>query len=183
MALPAIPIWTAVCKRLGARRGWQLSQVTFAVSLVGLFLAQDFIQGVVGTALLGLSLAGLLVFPDVVLSDVIDEDELNTGARREGMYFGINGFIIRFAFTIQGLATGLILGATGYIAAADAVQFPVQPPLALLGIRMLVAGMPLVACLLVIFCLERYPLHGQRLVHLRQRQAELRLAPAAAAAD
>jgi GPH family glycoside/pentoside/hexuronide:cation symporter len=184
MAVPAIPVWTAICKRIGARRGWQLSQLTFALSAVGMFLAQNFIQGAASTAFVGLSLAGLLLYPDLVLSDVIDEDEIATGARREGMYFGINGFIIRFAFTLQGLATGLVLGATGYVAAADTALNPVQPASALLGIRMLVAGMPFLASLLVVFCLQRYPLHGQRLSLLRQRQTDLRrVAAAAGAAD
>jgi GPH family glycoside/pentoside/hexuronide:cation symporter len=183
MALPGLPVWTAVAKRVGARRGWQISQATFALSMVLLFFTRNFYEGAMATALVGLSLAGLLVFPDLLISDVIDEDELSTGARREGMYFGVNGFIIRFGFTLQGLATGTILGLTGYVASTNAVLYPAQPAAAVLGLRVLTAGLPLLASLVVIACLAFYPLHGRRLAHVRERQAALRLAAAAAAGD
>ena len=99
-----------------------------------------------------------------------------TGARREGMFFGINGFVIRFAFTLQGLTAGFILATSGYVTSSGAELYPEQPALAILGIRFLTAGMPLLASLVVLACLARYPLHGPRLARLRQeRQA---LAPA-----
>jgi len=183
MALPGLPVWTAVAKRVGGRRGWQLSQITFGLSMVAMFLARDFYQGAAATALTGLSLAGLLVFPDLLIADVIDEDELNTGARREGMYFGVNGFIIRFAFSIQGLATAAILGLSGYVASTKGVLYPAQPASAILGLRVLTAGLPLLASIIVIACLHLYPLHGWRLLHLRQKQAELHPAAATAPAD
>lgn len=167
MALPALPVWTAVTGRFGARRAWQASQATFALSMVGVFLARDFFQGITAMALVGLSLAGLLVTPDVVLSDVIDEDETVTGRRREGMYFGLNGFVIRFAFTLQGLSTGAILHFTRYAGSSAADLHPVQPPAALFGIRSLIALLPIVASIVVIAALQRYPLHGARYERVR----------------
>jgi GPH family glycoside/pentoside/hexuronide:cation symporter len=168
MALPGLPVWTFAARRLGGRRGWQLAQFTFALSTLAIFSAQDFFQGLAATALTGLSLAGLLVFPNLLLADVIDEDALVTGARREGTFFGVNGFIIRFAFTLQGLTAGLILSTTGYIAASGLDLYPEQPALAVIGLRFLTAGIPCLASLLVIGCLHHYPLHGQRLARLRQ---------------
>jgi glycoside/pentoside/hexuronide:cation symporter, GPH family len=129
------------------------------------------VQGAAATSLLGLSLAGLLVFPDLLIADVIDEDETVTGARREGMYFGINGFVIRLAFTMQGITTGLVLTATGYIPSTVEELFPAQPAMAVFGIRALVALVPMLASLVIIFCLARYPLKGRRLAALRSGMA------------
>jgi GPH family glycoside/pentoside/hexuronide:cation symporter len=93
---------------------------------------------------------------------VIDEDETVTGRRREGMYFGLNGFVIRFAFTMQGLSTGAILHLTRYVGSSTENLYPAQPPAALLGIRTLIALLPLAASLVVVAALQRYPLHGPR---------------------
>lgn len=175
MALPGVPIWTAVAKRWGGRRGWQVSQATFALSMVLLFLANDFFQGVISTSIVGLSLAGLLVFPDLLISDVIDEDETVVGARREGMYFGINGFIIRFAFTMQGITTAIILGLSGYVASTADNLYPAQPAPAVFGLRFMTAAIPILASVVVIWTLQRYPLHGERLKSLRAKIAALRL--------
>ena len=48
-----------------------------------------------------------------LVADITDEDELQTGARREGMFFGMNGLVIRFAFVIQGILTAIVFTATG----------------------------------------------------------------------
>ena len=174
MALPGVPVWTAAAKRWGGRRGWQISQITFALSMVLLFFANDFFQGVISTSIVGLSLAGLLVFPDLLISDVIDEDETVVGARREGMYFGINGFIIRFAFTMQGITTAVILGLSGYVASTANNLYPTQPAPAVFGIRFMTAAIPILASVVVIWILQRYPLHGERLKSLRAKIATLR---------
>jgi glycoside/pentoside/hexuronide:cation symporter, GPH family len=167
MAVPGLPIWTAVARRFGGARGWQVAQATFAASLVLVFLANDFFQGAAATAVLGLSLAGLLVFPDLLVADIVDEDEAVTGARREGMYFGINGFVIRLAFTMQGLTMAAALTLSGYVPASAADLFPAQPALAVLGIRALMAVVPMLASSVIVLCLARYPLQGERLAQLR----------------
>ena len=141
-----------------------------------MFLANDFFQGIGATSLLGLSLAGLLVFPDLLISDVIDEDETVTGARREGMYFGMNGFLIRFAFTMQGITTGTILYLTRYVNSTPDNLYPVQPAAAVLGIRVMTTLLPGLASLVVLWALSRYPLHGARLVAVRQQRDLLRAA-------
>ena len=174
MALPALPAWTAVARRFGGRRAWLISQATFAASMLGVFFSRDFFQGVAAMALAGLSLAGMLVAPDLLISDVIDEDETATGTRREGMYFGINGFVIRFAFTMQGLSTGAILHVTRYVGSSPEDLYPTQPPAAVFGIRALMALLPIAASLVVIAALQRYPLHGERYRTLRAALAWLR---------
>lgn len=174
MTLPGIPIWTWAAKRFGPRRGWQASQVTFGLSMILLFIADSFVPAVIGTSVLGLSLAGLLVYPDLLIADVIDEDETVVGARREGMYFGINGFIIRFAFTLQGLTTAAVLTLTNYVNATATVLYPEQPASAVFGIRAMTSLAPIVASAVVIWALQMYPLHSERLKALRAKVASLR---------
>jgi GPH family glycoside/pentoside/hexuronide:cation symporter len=173
MTLPGIPFWTWAAKRFGSRRGWQISQATFALSLLSIYVANNFNQAIIGTAVIGVSLAGLLVFPDLLISDIIDEDETITGARREGVYFGINGFLIRFAFTMQGITTAVILSVSNYLPAESGVA-QVQPATAVFGIRAMIALIPILASLVTIAALQFYPLHSARLKRVRVRVGELR---------
>jgi GPH family glycoside/pentoside/hexuronide:cation symporter len=90
------------------------------------------------------------------------------------MHFGINGFIIRFAFTLQGFVAGLTLSQSGYVNPTPGDLFPAQPASAILGLRLMTAAAPALASLVVIWALERYPLHGARLAGVRNRLAALR---------
>lgn len=173
VAMPAMPLWTRAAQRWGARRALQVACLTAAGSLLLFFLPGDFYAGIGATAVLGLSLAGLLMLTDLLIADVVDADELETGTRREGMYFGMNGFVIRFAFTIQGLITGAVLTWSGYIAPAAGVLQPVQPAAAVLGIRWMLGGIPAIAALLASLLLAGYGLYGPRLADVQNRVAAL----------
>lgn len=163
VALPAMAAWTAVAQRLGAWRALRLCALFAAGSLLLFFLPRDFYTGLATTAFFGLSLAGLLMLTDLLIADVVDADELATGVRREGLYFGANGFIIRFAFTIQGVITAVVLTWSGYVAPTPGVLYPQQPDAAVFGIRLMIAGFPVLALLAAWAFLARYSLHGARL--------------------
>jgi glycoside/pentoside/hexuronide:cation symporter, GPH family len=173
IALPAMPVWTSLARRLGAWRALRLCCLTAAVTLLGFFWSYNFYSGLVITLTFGLSLAGLLMLTDLLIADVVDADELATGARREGLYFGMNGFIIRFAFTIQGLITAAILTLTGYVTPSEGILYPPQPAAAVFGIRWMIAGFPVLALLLAFAILGRYTLRGPRLAALQAEVARL----------
>ena len=74
-------------------------------------------QGLVYIALAGAPIAGLFVFPNALLADVIDYDAQLTGQRREGMYFGVLSTINKLALALSSLIFGVILGRFGHTAA------------------------------------------------------------------
>lgn len=188
MALPGMLLWTVLAKRYGSWRSLRLCMLTSAVILLLFFLPQDFWGGLAITGLFGLSLAGLLMLTNPLIADMVDEDELQTGARREGLYFGMNGFVIRFAFTIQGLITAAVLTWGGYVAPAGDVLYPEQPAAAVWGIRAMIALFPPLALAAGYLLLGKYELHGRRLasvqqavsaLHVQKRQALAEGAPPA----
>lgn len=173
IALPAMPLWTYFARRWGAWRALRLCLITSAGTLLFFFWPTDFFSGLAVTMVFGISLAGLLMLTDLLIADVVDADELATGARREGLYFGMNGFIIRFAFTIQGIFTAVVLTWTGYIAPTETILYPAQPDAAIWGIRTMIAGIPALALLAGYFLLSRYSLHGERLTAVQAQVATL----------
>jgi GPH family glycoside/pentoside/hexuronide:cation symporter len=105
----------------------------------------------------GMGVATLYVVPFAMLPDVIDLDELNTGLRREGLYFSALVFLQKLGLALALFISGQILGWTGYVANAAA-----QPVAALNAIRLLIGPMP--AGLLAVglwFC-YRYPISRDR---------------------
>jgi GPH family glycoside/pentoside/hexuronide:cation symporter len=168
VALPAMAFWTWLARRRGAWWTLRLCCLTAAATLLFFFLPSTFPGGLTVAIAFGLSLAGLLMLTDPLIADVCDADELQTGARREGLYFGMNGLAIRLAFTIQGLITAVILTTTGYVAPSPGVLYPAQPAAAVLGIRLMTAGIPALALLLAYWFLRGYSLSGEKLTAVQE---------------
>lgn len=155
-AIPCVFLWGRMTAKYGARRGVLTAVACYAAALLPFgWITQE--GGAIATAVaVGIGLAGLLVLLDVMLSEVIDEDEKRTGARREGMYFGMNGFIVRWGVSLQAACMGVILEASGYDAGLNE-----QPASAAIGIRWMLSGIPAAALLLALLFFYFYPL-GRR---------------------
>ncbi|MCL5677131.1 MAG: MFS transporter [Firmicutes bacterium] len=162
VALPMIYVWSRLTTRYGARRALILAVLAYGLLLIPLLFVHNLLQAVLTTALLGIGIAGILLLLDVLIADVIDEDELKTGVRREGMYFGVNGFLIRLGISLQAVMMGFVLKRTGYNPA-----LAMQPAAAVWGLRVLVGVIPIVGLLIALALLRAYPLDGARLQEVR----------------
>jgi len=168
VAVPSFVLWSWLAKRWGTRKSLIAAILVFGLLLTPLLFVQSFPQAMATTALLGIGLAGLLMLRDILLADVIDEDSLVSEARREGMYFGMNGFVIRAAFAAQGVILGSMLAWANYNPALEN-----QPPDVETGLRVLITFAPILAMGVALFAMYRYPLHGERLAEVKQAMAEV----------
>jgi Na+/melibiose symporter-like transporter len=89
----------------------------------------------------GMGVATLYMVPFSMLPDVVDLDELETGLRREGLYFSAVVFLQKVGIAIALFASGTLLDLTGFVANADN-----QPGLALWTIRLLIGHCPRCCC-------------------------------------
>jgi GPH family glycoside/pentoside/hexuronide:cation symporter len=110
------------------------------------------------------------VMPWSMLGDVVDEDELVSGERREGIYAGFFTFLRKLGGA-TGVAVALfVLDLSGY------QQGAVQSERTLWMIRILTAGVPAVFVMLAGWVALRYPLgrarHAQILEELRMRRRQ-----------
>lgn len=179
VALPMIFVWSRANVRWGPRTAARAAVVAFAVALSPFAVARSFAHGVGTAVLLGAGLAGLMVVLDILLADVIDADQVATGLRREGMYFGINGFLIRLGVSLQAVVMGGVFRATGY---DPALGIAGQPDTAVAGMRFLVTGVPILALGVAALALRAYPLHGETLAGIKARLKAMRSSGAGAAA-
>ncbi|MBU2610005.1 MAG: MFS transporter [Chloroflexi bacterium] len=159
--------WMKVVVRLGARKALMAACLLFAAPWLAFQVIGDFTGALIGMVAAAVGLAGLLLLLDILVSDIIDEDELATGARREGMYFGINGLLIRLGFVLQGWVMGTVLTVTGYVPGVA------QSPSAIAGLKLLMSYVPVVGLIGAFICLIFYPLHGARLAQVKEQVAKL----------
>ncbi|MBE3583966.1 MAG: MFS transporter [Limnochordaceae bacterium] len=118
VAFLAMPAWSVITARKGGRTAMLIGLVTFGVLLWGFWFAHSFASGMMAGALAGLGLASLMMLLDVLLADIIDEDEVRTGQRREGAFFGIQAFVIRLGISVESLLVTSLLHSAGYVSRA-----------------------------------------------------------------
>ena len=166
-ALPLLYVWEKLAIRVGAKKCFMTAIALLALFLVPLFFVNTYWGTLLAATLIGGALAGFILVADVIIADVIDEDETHTGTRREGMYFGVHAFITRFAIGLEALSIGLIFTTTGY----NPYVFT-QTREFLSGLRLLIAGFPLIALGLAFVIIWFYPLVGRK--KFKDLKAELK---------
>jgi GPH family glycoside/pentoside/hexuronide:cation symporter len=144
------------------------SMLVLAFFLIPLFYLKSFGLVLLNSALIGCGLAGFILIADVIISDVIDEDEVNTGSRREGMFFGMNAFITRFAIGLEAVSMSVVFIYSGYNPYVFTQGREFQS-----GLRLLIAGLPILALALGALAILFYPLVGKKLEEMRAKLKEV----------
>lgn len=121
-------------------------------------------------ALAGVGYAVADLMPWAMLPDAIDEDELRTGERREGLYNGTFTFVRKLSGASAVLLIGVLLDVSGYNGEART-----QPASAIGVIRVLMAVVPSVLLLVSAWIARGYPLsreaHADILRQLEARRS------------
>jgi glycoside/pentoside/hexuronide:cation symporter, GPH family len=112
--------------------------------------------------------AGFWTIYGSALADVIDDDELNTGQRREGSFAACQSWISKLGQALGNGASGWVLQFTGFNA-----KLQVQDEQTILLIRVLLSGIPTIGLVIAIVIILRFRLTEQRMHEIRG-QLELR---------
>jgi glycoside/pentoside/hexuronide:cation symporter, GPH family len=108
--------------------------------------------------------AGFWTIYGSVLADVIDHDELETGARREGSFSACQSWISKVGIALGVGASGWILQFTGFDS-----KVPVQSEQAIFMIRILLSSIPVVGLVLALIAILRFPLTEARMGEIRSQ--------------
>jgi GPH family glycoside/pentoside/hexuronide:cation symporter len=121
-------------------------------------------------ALAGFGLSGPQTLSNVLFAQVADEDELRSGVRREGAFFGVNALLTKPAQSVALALIPFILEATQFVSReAHGGQIMLdQPASALFGIRVLVGLIPGAAMILGAIILIWFPLRGRYLAKVQE---------------
>ncbi|NBD34756.1 MAG: MFS transporter [Chloroflexi bacterium] len=159
-----LPLWTWLAHRLSKRIAYMIAIGFWAVLLLMIPFVppQNFTLILIFSALIGISVSAGHVLPDAIFPDVVDWDELRTGKRYEGVYYGAKNLIRKMTTAFAIFLTLQALGWLGYQAPPEGATTFSQPPAAVLGIRVLIG--PISAGLLIVTMVVTwfYPITRQR---------------------
>ena len=119
-------------------------------------------------AFMGVVFGGPPYFIDRNISNLVDEDELRTGQRREASFFGVHAFVIRLATILNIISVNIVFSYNGWGDLVDAAG-SADP----LGIQMLMSAFPMAAMLLGIVFLLFYKLGKKEADELQVKMKEL----------
>lgn len=108
------------------------------------------------------SWAGVMLAFNVMLGDVCDLDDLNTGERREGIYGAINQFLTKLMIALSTALSGALLSMSGIVAGAAQ-----QTPEAVWWLRIEFSILPFLIALLGAAAFFFYPLSDRRANEVR----------------
>jgi GPH family glycoside/pentoside/hexuronide:cation symporter len=169
-----VPITNIIRKKLGLLRAQQLLLLIAGVGLIGVTFVPTALVPVC-LILAGFGLSGPQTLTNILFAQVADEDELRSGVRREGAFFGINALITKPAQSLAIALPPFVLEATHFVTreANNNAIFLNQPISAVLGIKAFVGLIPGVAMLLGALILFWFPLRGERLEKMQHDLLEL----------
>jgi GPH family glycoside/pentoside/hexuronide:cation symporter len=173
MVVISLPFWLWIAKSSEKHRLFVWGSAWTIVCLSGILFVEPSWPRILVFAIAGLMGIGYAVvdlMPWAMLGEVIDEDELESGERREGVYNGIFTFIRKTGGASAYMVAGIALSLAGYD--RDATE---QPAAVLTTIRVTTCIVPSLFLLSALVLAHRYPLgrarHKEILQSLGRRHA------------
>ncbi len=116
-----IPVYNQILKRISCSSALKLAIFSYVIVAVLIVFIPFFINigidgriiGFILMALLGFPYSGLMVIPNVIVSEIIDEDIRVNKLHREALFFGVQGLINKFMVSMAALIVGILLDLFG----------------------------------------------------------------------
>lgn len=151
-AIISIPFWLKISNKINDnRKVAMIAGMLMTIGLIPLFILDSYIGIIIGMFIWGFFFGGFWVILAPLLADVIDESVARSGKREEGVYTGFQQFFGRLAIIMQALSFAIVHTLTGFNEGAD-----VQSPLAILGIQIHFALIPMIFMLIAVLILWKF---------------------------
>lgn len=172
-ALVMLFVWSAVSQRVGKKAVYFMGMALWIIAQGGLFFLQ---AGQIGlmyvlAVMAGVGVATAYLVPWSMIPDVVELDELQTGQRREGVFYAFMVLLQKVGLALGLFILGLALDWAGFVEGKPRID---QPESALTAIRVAIGPLPTVALVLGIVLAYFYPItrevHAEILLKLQERK-------------
>lgn len=170
--LIGVPLHANIAHHIGKRRA---AVVACLIGITGyggswfLYTPDIIWLQTVASCLMGMCASSLWMLHSAIGADIIDDDELNTGERREGSFTACASYILKLGNSLGYYFSGLILSWVGFT-----WDRTIQLPKTITGIRVSLAAMPIAGLVLAIIFVLSVPLTKHRVLEIRKQLEERR---------
>ncbi|BAY21038.1 putative sugar transporter [Calothrix sp. NIES-2100] len=179
-ALVMLFFWSNLSKKVGKKIVYFLGMILWIIAAAGLYFLQpgQLVLMYVMAVMAGFGVSTAYLVPWSMIPDVIELDELQTGQRREGVFYGFMVLLQKFGLAFGLFLVGNALEAYGFKAAVTGqTALPTQPESALLAIRLAVGPLPTICLIAGLVLTYFYPItremHAEIMLKLQQRQEKI----------
>ncbi|MEL6927849.1 MAG: MFS transporter [Cyanobacteria bacterium J06600_6] len=175
-ALVMLFFWKFVSNRLGKKIVYYLGMIIWIAAQAALFLIQpgQTAQLYIAAVMAGFGVSVAYLIPWSMIPDVIELDELNTGQRREGIFYSFMVLLQKLGLALALFLVGQALEFSGFVERIPGEAIPVQPDSALLAIRIAIAPLPTMFLIIGLVLTYFYPItkevHGDIRRQLKERK-------------
>ncbi|MHA1489273.1 MAG: MFS transporter [Promethearchaeota archaeon] len=163
-AIVFMVIWRNYFAKHGVKRGQLTALGALILTLMPFLIVWEVVGAIIAYILVGFGFAGVMFGRDVMMGAIIDNDEMTTGVRREGGYYGINALVIRFSTIAVSLSIALVFNNIGW-----KIYDPTSVTEAtLIGIRLLACVFPAVAIGIGMLLLLRFPITKEKYEEIKE---------------
>ncbi len=169
-ALLMLFFWQLLSRRFDKKAIYFMGMSIWIIAQIGLFSLQpgQVILLYVLAFLAGCGVSVAYLIPWSMIPDVIDLDELETGKRREGIFYAFMVLLQKIGLALGLFLVGVGLSATGFVESLPGGEQPVQPESAIAAIRFTVGPLPAIFLIGGLILCYFYPI--TREVHSKIRQ-------------
>jgi GPH family glycoside/pentoside/hexuronide:cation symporter len=153
-----------------------MGMVLWVIAQAGLFFLQPSQSSLIYplAIMAGVGVSTAYLIPWSMIPDVIELDELNTGQRREGIFYGFMVLLQKLGLALGLFIIGQALDAAGFLATVPGQPPPTQPASALTTIRLAIGPFPTLALIAGLVLAYFYPItrevHAEILLKLREKR-------------
>lgn len=177
-ALLMLFVWGALSKRFGKKAVYFMGASVWIIAQAGLFFLQPGQIGLmyVLAIMAGIGVSTAYLIPWSMIPDVIELDELQTGQRREGIFYAFMVFLQKLGLALGLFLVGNALQTSGFKEAVPGQNaLPIQPDSALQAIRFAVGPLPMIALICGLVLAYFYPItrevHAEIMLKLSEKKA------------
>lgn len=159
-----LPLWTRVARAVGKKRAWLSAMgVNVGAFVFAYFLGPgDTLAYGLVCLVSGIGFGAGLVLPNSLVADTVDYDELHSGTRREGLYFGLWSIVTKASAAVGAAVALPALQWSGYVAGAAEQTEEVRHAL-----RLLYAAIPCLCYGAGLVVARRFPIDEAVHRHIR----------------